>query len=185
VVVSVAMLGAGSDPASYYLSRQANCPADYYLGAEPAGRWLGAGAAAAGLSGPLHPAGAETLRALLAGRSGDGLTLVPELSRADPRGRLPAKPLVEAIRRQADQQAVPAPVLFGEGRDRAKHEALAARVDRGCRGRPPSVSPAWAAQLATAAGLVTPGDAILPTQSVVKVWSRSREWVRRCSRPGV
>jgi len=40
-VVSVAMLSAGSDPAGYYLSRQANCPADYYLGAEPAGRWLG------------------------------------------------------------------------------------------------------------------------------------------------
>ena len=55
VVVSVAMLGAGSDPAGYYLSRQANCPADYYLGAEPAGRWLGAGAAAAGLTGPLRP----------------------------------------------------------------------------------------------------------------------------------
>ena len=147
------MLGAGSDPASYYLSRQANCPADYYLGAEPSGRWLGAGAAAAGLSGRLDPAGAQTLRALLAGRSGDGLTLVPELTRADPRGRLPAKPLVDAIRRQADQQAVPAPVLFGQGRDRAKYEALAARVDRGRRGRPPSVSPAWAAQLAAAAGL--------------------------------
>jgi TrwC relaxase len=99
------MLGAGSDPARYYLSRQANCPADYYLCAEPAGRWLGSGATAIGLSGRLDPAGAETLRALLAGRSGDGLILVPELSQADPRGRLPAKPLVDAIRRQADQQA--------------------------------------------------------------------------------
>jgi len=147
------MLGSGSDPAGYYLSRQANCPADYYLGAEPAGRWLGAGAAAAGLSGRLDPAGAETLRALLAGRSGDGLTLVPELSRADPRGRLPAKPLIEAIRSRAEQQAVPPPVLFGQRRDQAKYEALAARVDRGRRGRPPSVSPAWAAQLAQAAGL--------------------------------
>ncbi len=55
MVVSVAMLGAGSDPAGYYLARQANCPADYYLGAEPAGRWLGDGAAAAGLSGHLTP----------------------------------------------------------------------------------------------------------------------------------
>jgi hypothetical protein len=153
VVVSVAMLGPGSDPAGYYLSRQANCPADYYLGAEPSGRWLGAGATAIGLSGRLDPGGAETLRALLAGRSGDGLTLVPELSRADPRGRLPAKPLVDAIRKQAEEQAVPPPVLFGQGRDRAKYEALAARVDRGRRGRPPSVSPAWAAQLAAAAGL--------------------------------
>ena len=62
MVVSVSMLGAGSDPAGYYLARQANCPAEYYLGAEPAGRWLGAGAAAAGLSGPLGPSGADTLR---------------------------------------------------------------------------------------------------------------------------
>ena len=80
VVVSVHMLGAGSDPAGYYLSRQANCPADYYLGAEPAGRWLGNGAAAAGLSGRIDPAGAQTLRALLAGRSGDGHTWSPSWS---------------------------------------------------------------------------------------------------------
>lgn len=44
MVVSVHMLNGGSDPAGYYLSRQTNCPADYYLGAEPTGRWLGAGA---------------------------------------------------------------------------------------------------------------------------------------------
>jgi conjugative relaxase-like TrwC/TraI family protein len=153
VVVSVSMLGAGSDPAGYYLSRQANCPADYYLGAEPAGRWLGAGAAAAGLSGWVDTAGAQTLRALLAGRSGDGLTLVPELSRADPRGRLPAKPLVDAVARRAEQQAVPPPVLFPPGRDRAKYEALASRVDHSRRGRAPTVSPAWARQLADAAGI--------------------------------
>jgi hypothetical protein len=72
VVVSVAMLGAGSDPASYYLSRQANCPADYYLGAEPSGRWLGAGATAIGLSGRL-------VRDLLTGSppAGSPLTVAP------------------------------------------------------------------------------------------------------------
>ena len=48
MVISIKMLEAGPDPAGYYLSRQAGCPADYYLGAEPAGRWLGAGGAAAG-----------------------------------------------------------------------------------------------------------------------------------------
>ena len=57
MVVSVAMLTAGSDPAGYYLARQANCPADYYLGAEPIGRWLGSGAATAGLTGPLDATG--------------------------------------------------------------------------------------------------------------------------------
>ncbi len=71
MVVSVAMLGAGSDPARYYLSRQANCPADYYLGAEPTGRWLGSGVEAAGLSGWVDSAGAKSLRDLLAGHGDD------------------------------------------------------------------------------------------------------------------
>ncbi len=48
---------------------------------------------------------------------------------------------------------MPPSVLFPPGRDRAKFEALAARVDRSRRGRPPTVSPARAAQLAHAAGL--------------------------------
>ena len=153
VVVSVHMLGAGSDPAGYYLARQANCPADYYLGAEPAGRWLGNGAAAAGLSGRIDPAGAQTLRALLAGRSGDGHTLVPELARADPRGRLSVEPLVEAVRNQAEQQGVPPHVLFGQASDRAAYAGLEARVERHRRGRVPTVSPARARRLAEAAGL--------------------------------
>ena len=102
VVVSVAMLGAGSDPAGYYLARQANCPADYYLGAEPMGRWLGSGAAAAGLTGRLDASSATTLRALLEGTTPDGRQLVAPVLRADPRGRLPAGPLVDAIQARAD-----------------------------------------------------------------------------------
>ena len=153
MVVSVHMLGAGSDPAGYYLARQANCPADYYLGAEPAGRWLGNGAAAAGLSGRIDPAGAQTLRALLAGRPPARAHLVPELGRADPRGRLSAEPLVEAVRNQAEQQGVPPQLLFAQPRDRAAYAGLEARVDRHRRGRAPTVSPVRARRLAEAAGL--------------------------------
>src|SRR5436190_19380055 len=114
------MLGAGSDPARYYLSRQANCPADYYLGAEPAGRWLGAGAAAAGLSGWVDAAGGKSLRDLLAGQppGAEGVP-APTMVRADPRGRLPAGPLVEAIRDRGAAQAVPAEELFSDPVDRS------------------------------------------------------------------
>src|SRR6476646_6700614 len=107
------MLGAGSDPAGYDLSRQANCPADYYLGAEPTGHWLGSGAAAAGLSGWVDSAGAKSLRDLLAGQppGAEGM-LAPTMIRADPRGRLPAGPLVETIRDRAAAQAGPVENVF-------------------------------------------------------------------------
>jgi conjugative relaxase-like TrwC/TraI family protein len=154
VVVSVAMLGSGSDPAGYYLSRQANCPADYYLGAEPTGRWLGSGAAAAGLSGWADSAGAKALRDLLAGQppSAEGMP-APTMVRADPRGRLPAGPLVEAIRDRGAAQHVPVEDLFPDPAARAIFNGLQARVDKPRRGRPPTVSPARANQLATAAGI--------------------------------
>src|SRR5512145_10402 len=122
------MLGAGSDPAGYYLSRQANCAADYYLGAEPAGRWLGAGAAAAGLTGRIDTAGARALRGLLDGRSPDDQILVPEVVRADPRGRLDAKPLVDAVHTRAGQQSAPAGELFPDPGDRATFAGLERRV---------------------------------------------------------
>ena len=147
------MLGPGSDPGGYYLARQANCPGDYYLGAEPTGRWLGSGAAAAGLSGWVDTAGAQALRGYLAGKTEGGMELVSTVPRADPRGRLPAKPLDDAIRNRAEQQAVPAPALFTEPRDRAAYAVLAARVQRARRGRAPTISPAVAARLAEAAGL--------------------------------
>ena len=97
MVVSVSMLGPGSDPAGYYLSKQANCTADYYLGAEPTGRWVGAGARAAGLNGWVDNAGGQVLRDLLAGKPpGADAMPAPTMVRADPRGRLDAKPLVDA-----------------------------------------------------------------------------------------
>ena len=148
------MLAAGSDPAGYYLARQANCPADYYLGAEPIGRWLGSGAAAAGLTGRLDAAGATTLGGLLEGAAPDGRQLVAPVLRADPRGRLPAGPLVDAVQARADHTGVPLETLFSDPTDRARYAALATRVARpGKRGRAATVDPARAGQLAAAAGL--------------------------------
>lgn len=78
VVISVAPLAGGGGAAAYYLEREAGCEHDhpgdgvgYYVNAhEPAGCWLGGGAAALGLTGPLGPGGEAVLRELLDGRLG-------------------------------------------------------------------------------------------------------------------
>ncbi|HEX4812219.1 MAG TPA: MobF family relaxase [Nonomuraea sp.] len=155
MVVSVHMLGPGPDPAGYYLAQQAGCAADYYLGAEPAGRWLGAGAQAAGLNGWVDHTGAGMLRDLLAGRPPGGMP-APTMVRADPRGRLDAKPLVDAVRASNADQGQPVTAVFTDPADRAAFTGIAARVDRrerAGRGRAPTVSPARAQKIAAAAGI--------------------------------
>ncbi len=153
VVVSVAMLTAGSDPAGYYLARQANCPADYYLGAEPIGRWLGSGAAAAGLTGRLDAAGATTLRGLLEGAAPDGRQLVAPVLRADPRGRLPAGPLVDAVHARADTGRAGRVAAHRADRSGPVRRPRRRVARPGKRGRAATVDPARAGQLAVAAGL--------------------------------
>ena len=152
-MISIGMLTAGSDPAGYYLARRAGCAAEYYTGAgERAGVWLGRGAAAAGLAGELDGEGERVLRALLDGRAPDGRVLVAPVLRVDPRGRLPARPLVEAIRAEADRRGLAVEDLLTEATDRAVFAALAAGVDRPRR-RAVTVDPARAGRLAAAAGL--------------------------------
>jgi TrwC relaxase len=154
VVISLAMLAAGSDPAGYYLARTGGCAADYYTGsAEPAGMWLGAGAARLSLAGELDPAGERVLRSLLDGQAPDGRLLAAPVLRGDPRGRLPAQPLLEAIRSRASDLGVPVDVLLADPASRAAYAGLAARVDRATRRRAPTLAPTKAAQLARAAGV--------------------------------
>ena len=153
MVISVKMLGPGSDPAGYYASRQAGCTADYYLDGEQAGRWLGSGATAAELSGRPGEAGAQVLRALLEGKAPDGGVLVRQVLRADARGRLEASPLVQALRIRAAARAVDTVDLFAEPNDRAAYRLLAARADAPPGRRTPTVDPRRAARLADAAGL--------------------------------
>jgi len=154
VVISVAVLASGSDPAGYYVARQAGCAADYYAGVgERAGAWLGAGAPATGLVGQLDDTGQQTLRALLDGRAPDGRVLVAPVPRADPRGRLPAAPLAEAIRAEATQRGLPVDAVLAEPADRAAFALIAARVDQPRGGRSPTVDAVHAGRLAEAAGL--------------------------------
>jgi hypothetical protein len=160
VVISVHMLGPSADPAGYYLDR-AGCPAadptGYYLDKHktaPAGRWVGSGAASAGLVGPIDEAGAEVLRDLLAGRAPDGSHTAAPVLRADPRGRLPAGPLLDAIRAVAADRGVPPAELFPEPKDRALFELWAKRADAPrSTGRDGAVQPVRAGQLAAAIGL--------------------------------
>lgn len=160
MVISLKMLAADSDPAGYYLTRTAGCAADYYTGptertraAKHAGIWLGSGAAASGLSGELDPAGEKVLRSLLDGRAPDGRVLVAAVLRGDNRGRLPATPLVEAIRSRADQLAVPVEELLTDPKDRAPYTCLVAREERPVRRRATTLPPTLAGRLAEAAGL--------------------------------
>jgi hypothetical protein len=153
VVISIGMLTSRSDPAGYYLARRAGCAAEYYNGAgERAGVWLGRGAAAAGLAGELDGHGERVLRALLDGRDPDGRVLVAPVLRMDPRGRLPARPLVEAIRAEATRRGLAVEDLLPEATDRAVFAASAARVDRPRR-RVVTVTPVRAGRLAAAADL--------------------------------
>ena len=83
------------------------------------------------------------LRALLGGCAPYGRVLVAPVLRADPRGWLPARPLVAAIRAEADRRRLGVSDLLTEATARAAFAALAAGVDR-LRRRTLTVSPAGA-----------------------------------------
>jgi hypothetical protein len=154
VVISVAVLASGRDPAAYYLAQQAGCAADYYTGVgERAGVWLGAGAAAAGLVGQLDTAGEQTLRGLLDGHAPDGRVLVAPVLRADPRGRLLAAPLAQAIRAEAIRRGTPIETMLTKPADQAAFAVMSARVDQPRGLRSPTIDAVHAGRLAEAAGL--------------------------------
>lgn len=101
-MLSIGLIGHGAGAADYYVARQAGCALDYYTGAgDRRGTWTGPAAAVLGLTGQLDPDGEAVLRALLSGNGPDGAQLVAGVSRRDPRARVPAAPLVAAVRAAA------------------------------------------------------------------------------------
>ncbi len=71
VVISIALLTEGSDPAENHLARRAGRAADCYTGSGGrAGVWRRAGGVAVGLKEELDPDGERVLRSLLHGRAG-------------------------------------------------------------------------------------------------------------------
>jgi conjugative relaxase-like TrwC/TraI family protein len=128
-VISIGRISAG-DAAGYYLEKQAGCDLDYYTGeGESRGRWLGDGARALGLDGPLDEVGEHVLRALLSGFGPAGDSLVGPVLRADPRSRLDAAPLIRALESVRQQRG--GADLLGEGTLVSKVEAAAVSLDDG------------------------------------------------------
>lgn len=98
-MISIGRLGSATAAADYYLARQAGCPLDYYTGVgERRGSWVGKGATALTLGGEVTDDQERVFRGLLAGVGPDGRVLVGPVLRADPRSRLDARPLVQAVR---------------------------------------------------------------------------------------
>jgi conjugative relaxase-like TrwC/TraI family protein len=156
-VLSIGRLGSGEAAADYYVNRQAGCELDYYAGrGEQRGYWVGRGAAALGLSGELDEAGERSLRGLLAGCGADGEQQVAPVLRSDPRGRLPARPLVQAIGQAAQARGVPVAVLLGSDTLADDYAVLERRVEvdrRRARLPRAEVAADRAGKLAAAAGL--------------------------------
>ncbi|MBK5307782.1 MAG: relaxase domain-containing protein [Frankiaceae bacterium] len=99
-MLSVQPLAGGGGAAKYYLQHEAGCEHEppgrdglgYYVNDhdEP-GHWLGRGAAALGLSGPLGTAGAVMLRELLDGRLGEQQLARPVHRRTDDGRKIDAR----------------------------------------------------------------------------------------------
>src|SRR3954469_8636242 len=155
-VLTIGRLGADGRSADYYLDRKAGCEEeperarsgaeiDYYSGDEATpGRWLGGGAEAIGLGGVLDAAGEQVLRQLLAGCGAGGDPLVRPVLRADPRGMVPARPLVAAVEARAAEARGDAAVFMGDERlaDAFAGAAASVAVDRRMPRRPRAALPA-------------------------------------------
>jgi conjugative relaxase-like TrwC/TraI family protein len=103
VALPVKALKAGQE--SYWLDQIARNREEYFSGhGESPGRFVGSAAAAAGLDGIASP---EQVRAMFQGLDpATGEVRCAPLPRADPRSKLAAGPLLEALKARADQQGV-------------------------------------------------------------------------------
>jgi hypothetical protein len=103
VALPVKALKAGQE--SYWLDQIARNREEYFSGrGESPGRFVGNAAAAAGLDGIASP---EQVRAMFQGLDpATGEVRCTPLPRADPRSKLTAGPLLEALKQRADRQGV-------------------------------------------------------------------------------
>lgn len=153
-MIAIAMLSGGSGAGDYYLDRAADCGAEYYTDKREApGCWCGSGAAAAGLTGPIIGEVREGFAQLLAGRVPDGTQAGKPVLRPDPRGLLPARPLVEAVRAQAAGHGLAPADVFDSPATRDRFTRLAADVDTSTRRTDVTVDAVTAGVLARAAVL--------------------------------
>jgi conjugative relaxase-like TrwC/TraI family protein len=121
--------GSARAAVRYYADRDADCAraldepelapqadagraVDYYTARGAAvGTWLGTGATALGLSGPIHAGEAHVLERLLSGRLPDGTEVRGPVLRADPAGQLPVAALLVAIDAATSTRSIPEPAV--------------------------------------------------------------------------
>jgi conjugative relaxase-like TrwC/TraI family protein len=132
-MMSICMLGGAGTPSGgvgrYYLAPDRACGLAYYTEHDQLpGRWLGDGAQALGLTGPLGTAGAARLEQLLKAQDPDGQALARPVWRADPAGRLPAGPLLASLREVAHSRGLPLDELLTSPSDRAALLGLVRRT---------------------------------------------------------
>src|SRR5215208_5738925 len=103
VALPVKALKAGQE--AYWLDQIARNREEYFSGrGESPGRFMGSAAATAGLEGTATP---EQVRAMFQGLDpATGKVRCAPLPRADPRSKLAASPLLEALKARANQQGV-------------------------------------------------------------------------------
>src|SRR5215211_182199 len=101
----VAGEGTQGGPGAYWLDQIARNREEYFSGrGESPGRFVGGAAAAAGLDGTASP---EQVRAMFQGLDpATGKVRCAPLWRADPRSKLAASPLLEALKARAAEQGV-------------------------------------------------------------------------------
>lgn len=151
-MLSIGLMGHAQGAADYYVARQAGCALDYYTGVgERRGTWTGPGAAALGLRGELDPDGETVLHGLLSGIGPDRERLVTAVYRSDPRGRVPAAPLVSAVRAAAATAGL-VPGVFLDESPAAEFSRTARALTRPS-GVGAGVRADVAVRVATAAGL--------------------------------
>ena len=156
-MLSIGLVSSGQAAVEYFVHRTAGCDADYYtrVGSEK-GRWVGSGARALGLAGQLTGDGERVLRGFLDGYGPDGVRLVPAVLRRDPRGQLPAAPLVAAVRGAAREAGLPVGLLLDDYGLTKQFVTLAAGLTGGAASRARGVRADVAVAIAEATGLVAP-----------------------------
>ena len=154
-MLSIGLVSSAAAARTYFTGEGAGCPAGYYgRDGEPLGRWAGTGAAGLGLSGGISgQAGMDVFAKLLEGVGPDGQRLVAAVRRGDPRARVPAAPLVAAVRAVALETGLPVTAMLGSAELVRTWGRLAGGLTAGRRRASPGVRADDAARVAAAVGL--------------------------------
>lgn len=186
-VISVCMLGGGAGSsaavAGYYLAPGQDCGVGYYTEHDRVpGRWVGAGAEALALSGPLSPQGAARLVELLNAQDADGQALARPVWRPDPAGRLPSGPLLTSFEQVARDRGIPLDRLLPDPSDRVTLLGLVRRSNASAVPALPSPSASTLPSAESPAQAPSVSDGPAAATRMTVGWLRGRRSGRRAAR---